>query len=173
MTRHGSGDIQTASAAPESRKVVGGVFFGKEQDMGWIRPKEHNLAGYLAQDEIDAFRQLMGYSADGKAKDPVEIVLEDTATMVRGYCHVRMDEDPFTIPQSLLSSAMVVARYRILTRMQMDVNESPKVDYERAMEHLSLVAEGKVLVEPPSGAEDDTGRIIPLWGLSFRPNLLR
>ena len=142
--------------------------------MAWIRPHESNLAGYLAQDEIDAFRQLMGYSADGVAKDPVEMVLEDTATMVRGYCHVQMDRsDPFSIPQSLMSSAMVVARYRILTRMSIDVNEARRTDYERAMEHLAQVGKGEVIVEPPSGEEDDGARVVPLWGFTFRPNILR
>lgn len=141
--------------------------------MAWIQPKEQDLSAYLSQDEIDAFRQSMGYTDDGRMKDPVATVLEDTATMVRGYCHVTLDSNPFTIPQSLMSSAMVVARYRILTRMQLEVGDSRKEDYTRAMEHLSLVAEGKVLVETPSGVEDDTARVIPLYGLSFRPNLLR
>lgn len=141
--------------------------------MAWIQPKEQDLSAYLAQDEIDAFRQSMGYTDDGRMKDPIVTVLEDTATMVRGYCHVTLDSNPFTIPQSLMSSAMVVARYRILTRMQLEVGESRKEDYTRAMEHLSLVAEGKVLVETPSGVENDSARVIPLYGLSFRPNLLR
>ena len=141
--------------------------------MAWIKPEEHNLASYLAQDEIDAFRQLMGYTNDGKAKDPVALILEDTATMVRGYCHVKLDSDPFTIPQSLLSSAMVVARYRILTRMAMDVNESRREDYSRAMEHLALVAKGEVLVESPTGEENESSRVVPLWGLTFRPQILR
>ena len=129
----------------------------------------------MAQDEVDAFRQLMGFDpSNGRMRDPVEDVLEDTATMVRGYSHVTLDKsNPFTIPQSLMSSAMVIARYRILTRMSLDVNEARKADYERAMEHLSLVAEGKVLVESPDGEEDTSARVIPLWGLSFRPNLLR
>lgn len=141
--------------------------------MTWKKPTEADLSAYLSQDEIDAFRQSMGYVADGRMKDPVDTLLEDTATMVRGYCHVTLDDDPFTIPQSLMSSAMVVARHRLLTRMQLDVNESRKEDYRRSMEHLSLVAEGKVLVESPTGEEDDSTRVVPLWGLSFRPNLLR
>ena len=41
------------------------------------------------------------------------------------------------------------------------------------MEHLSLVADGKVLVEPPDGKEDDGARVVPLWGFTFRPNILR
>lgn len=140
----------------------------------WIRPIEANLAAYMAQDEIDAFRRMMGFDPDnGKLKDPVEMVLEDTATMVRGYCHTKVDPDPFKIPQSLMSSAMVVARFRILTRMSLDINESRKTDYKEAMEHLSLVAKGSVLVEDPDGEEDDGARVVPLWGINFRPKILR
>lgn len=141
--------------------------------MSWIKPLEHNLASYLAQDEIDAFRQLMGFTSDGKMKDPVESVLEETACMVRGYCKAKVDADPFKIPQSLMSSAMVIARYRILTRMSIDVNDARKEDYSRAMEHLALVAKGDVIVESPDGVEDDSARVVPLWGLTFRPPILR
>lgn len=143
--------------------------------MAWMKPVEKNLAAYMAQDEIDAFRQYMGFDAtSGKMRDPVLDVLEDTAAMVRGYCRVKLDKSsPFTIPQSLMSSAMVVARYRMLTRMSLPVEDARKEDYTRAMEHLALVSEGKVLVESPDGDEDDSARVVPLWGLSFRPNLLR
>ena len=138
----------------------------------WIHPQVNNLAAYMSQDEIDAFRQSVGYENGGA--DPVVDVLNDTATMVRGYCRVKLDNsNPFTIPQSLLSSAMVVARYRMLTRMPLPIEDSRKEDYTRAMEHLALVSEGKVLVESPDGDEDDSARVVPLWGLSFRPNLLR
>ena len=143
--------------------------------MAWITPTEVNLAAYMAQDEIDAYRRLMGFDpTNGQSKDPVEIVLEDTAVMVRGYCHVQLDEDnPFSIPRSLLSSAMAIARFRLLTRMQLDIQEDRRTDYEQAMHHLALVASGEVLVEPPSGEEQDGSRVVPLWGLSFRPNILR
>lgn len=142
--------------------------------MAWMKPVERNLAAYMSQEEIDAFRQYMGYDAkSGTMKDPVADALEDTAAMVRGYCHVKLDDDPFTIPQSLMSSAMVIARYRILTRMALPVEEARRTDYDHAMSHLELVAKGEVLVESPTGVEDDSARVIPLYGLSFRPNLLR
>lgn len=144
--------------------------------MAWIRPKEKNLCAYMAQDEIDAFRQYMGFDPDNDSgmQDPVIDVLNDIATMVRGYCKAKVDKaDPFSLPQSLMSSAMVIARYRILTRMSLDVNDARKEDYSRAMEHLSLVAKGDVIVESPDGEEEASARVIPLWGLSFRPNILR
>ena len=143
--------------------------------MAWKIPQESDLAAYMAQDEIDAFRSMMGFDpSNGRLKDPVAQVLEDTATMVRGYCHVQLDRSSvFSIPQSLMSSAMCVARYRILTRMSLDVNEARRVDYEKAMEHMSLVAKGDVLVEPPDGMEDDGARVVPLWGFSFKPKILR
>lgn len=143
--------------------------------MAWKRPTEIDLATYMAQEEIDAFRAYMGFDkSDGRLKDPVAQALEDTASMVRGYCRVAMDRsDVFSIPQSLMSSAMCIARFRILTRMSLEVTDARKVDYERAMEHLSLVSKGEVLVEPPDGEEDDGARIVPLWGFTFRPNILR
>lgn len=143
--------------------------------MAWIHPTELTLAAYMSQEETDAFRAYMGFDkSNGTLKDPVAQVLEDTASMVRGYCHVKMDhDDPFTVPQSLVSSAMCIARYRILTRMSLDVNEARRVDYEKAMEHLALVAKGEVIIEPPDGVEDDGARMVPLWGFSFRPNILR
>ena len=143
--------------------------------MAWIHPTELTLAAYMSQEEIDAFRVYMGFDkSNGRLKDPVDQVLEDTASMVRGYCRTQMDRtDPFSVPQSLMSSAMVVARYRILTRMSLDVNEARRVDYERAMSHLELVAKGDVIIESPDGEEDDGARVVPLWGFTFRPNILR
>ena len=143
--------------------------------MAWQHPTEVNLSAYFSQEEIDAYRVYMGFDkSNGRLKDPIDLVLEDVAVMVRGYCHVQMDRsDPFSIPQSLMSSAMVIARHRILTRMSLEITEARKADYERAMELLSLVADGKVLVEPPDGEEDDGARVVPLWGFTFRPNILR
>ena len=143
--------------------------------MAWIHPTELTLAAYMSQEEIDAFRAYMGFDkSNGQLKDPVVQVLEDTASMVRGYCRVQMDRsDPFSIPQSLVSSAMCVARFRILTRMSLDVNEARKVDYEKAMDHFALLPKGDVIVEPPDGEEDDGARVVPLWGFTFRPNILR
>lgn len=138
----------------------------------WKKPTKNNLAAYMSQDEMDAYRTSMGYENGGS--DPIDDVLAETVAMVRGYCHVKLDDDDSTIPPSLMSSAMVIARYRILTRMPVQIEiESRRVDYERAMEHLALVAKGEVLVESPVPGEDDTARVVPLYGLSFRPNLLR
>lgn len=92
--------------------------------------------------------------------DPVETQLAQTAAFVRGIIAsspqtVRADSRAIAIPPSLVQPAMDHLRFRLLTRLDISVNESRRLAYERACEIFDEIRAGRLSVEP--GTDEDAG----------------
>lgn len=123
--------------------------------MAWRKPEPRDLAAKLNQKEIDAYRIHPDFKS---VADPVNDLLAMTAESIRNYCRtnktVTMSPEPGTIPEGLMSFAMDIAAYDVLTRIGVPVNEARKAKWERAMEWLEKVASGQLT--PESWSEDGT-----------------
>ena len=126
----------------------------------WRRPTEDDLVSSLSREEVEAFR------ADGDfGGDPVEAQIRDVAAFVRGFIRanggVRMCPDGGTLPASLVGPAMDYLRHRLLTRVNLAVNESRTRAWEAAKDLFQRIAEGKFSPESYTADPDGDGGARP------------
>lgn len=137
--------------------------------MSWRKPEIRDIAAKLNQKELDAYRQHPDFVS---AADPVADLLELTAESVRGFCRtnkqVVMSPEAGTIPEGLMTFAMDIAAYDVLTRINVKVNEDRKAKWEKALEWMEKVSTGALTPESwsDSTTADDTSsnRATPLFG---------
>lgn len=120
--------------------------------MAWRIVTEQDLNATLSRTEIESFRRS---SVDG---DPVDAQIASAVAYVRGIvrsspARVRLGPEG-TLPESLVLPAMERLRFSILTRMDIPVNESRRLSYEKAEELLEKVRSGAFI---PEGDGEETG----------------
>ena len=123
--------------------------------MAWRKPTSRDLVAKLNQREATAFKQHPDFAS---MADPASDILEQTAEMVRGYCRtnkqVRMSPEAGSIPEGLMSPAMDYAAYDVLKRINVNINDSRKAAWEKAIELFEKVARGEYI--PESWTEGET-----------------
>lgn len=144
----------------------------------WRKLTEQDLAAHISQREIDEFRLSQGF-VDGISPDPVKDLLECAAEEVRGACRafagIRLNPAQHTIPESLVATACELVAYRLLKRMplQMEITDARTNAYNQAKERLIAVSKGEFLPESYNSTDETNNRNIPLYGMVFRPRILR
>ena len=123
----------------------------------WINVHEADLNASLSLAEIEAFRK----SADFEA-DPVEKQIAAVVAFVRGCIRsggkARMSTDESLIPESLVLPAMDYLRYQILTRMNINVNESRTEAWRSAKELFDQLRQGEYIPESDTVTDDSEDR---------------
>ena len=123
--------------------------------MSWRTPTETDLAAYLSQSEIDAFRK--DAAMDGT--DPVERILSLSAEYVRGYIRsssVAMSPTAKEIPEGMIPALMAYITVKVLLRIDLVVNESRAKAYSDALELFKAVGDGDYKVDS-YGTTSDIG----------------
>jgi phage gp36-like protein len=139
---------------------------------------EQDLAAHISQREIDEFRLSQGF-VDGMTPDPVKDLLLCASEEIRGACRaypgIRLCPKQYTIPESLVATASEIVAYRLLKRMplQIEITDARTNAYNQAMERLAKVATGAFLPESYNSTDLTNNRNIPLYGMVFRPRILR
>ena len=121
--------------------------------MAWRTVTEQDLESALSGAEIEAFRR------SSTACDPVAAQIDAGVAYVRGIvrsspARVRIGPEG-TIPESLVLPCVERLRFSVLTRMDMPVNESRRLAYEKAEELLEKVRTGAFV--PEGDGEGETG----------------
>lgn len=124
--------------------------------MSWRKVTEADLNSALSAAEIDAFRR------SSTESDPVESQIASCVAYVRGVIRssasrVKMCPDESTLPESLISPAMDRLRFNVLTRMDIAVNESRRLAYEKAEDLFEKVRRGEFV--PESYGESAGGEV--------------
>lgn len=128
--------------------------------MSWLTLTPAHLESSLSAQELTALRS--SQLAEGQT-DPLPEAISRTTSEVRGYvgaCHGALSGQAGTIPEELLSSAVAIARWRLLGRLpvKMLATESRRKEYEDAVAQLRDVAAGKFAVSMPADPADDQPR---------------
>jgi len=122
----------------------------------WTELTEEGLHAALAAAEAEAFRRSAGAGAD-----PVAEELANTAAFVRGCVRsggrAAVPPGALRVPRSLARAAYDIARYNILTRVNLPVNESRARAWESARTLLEEVRRGAYAPEPDAGDAGDGG----------------
>lgn len=144
----------------------------------WRKVLEADLTASLALNEIDAYRK----SADFE-HDPVESQIRQVCGYVRGCIRtggakVRMAREEDWLPESLISPAMDYLRFQLLTRKNVNVNESRTKAYEASLALFDQLRRGDFVpesefVDPEPTAEDPSEKATtPLAAPATPPHLL-
>lgn len=128
--------------------------------MSWIALTSAHIAGSLTQAELDALRTVQ--VSPGQA-DPLSEAIARTCTEVNGYVAAQAGHpvgQAGTIPEELLSSAIAIARWRLLTRLPNTrlATESRRLEYTDALAQLKDVAKGDFAISFPADPAEEQPR---------------
>lgn len=125
--------------------------------MAWIQLTRTNVLSALNSAEEAAYNAAVTGDID-----PAEEILLTAVREARGH----IEDHPGnrlaagdTIPERIEHHVLAIVRFRIMTRLDISVSEDRRTEYRDARRFLERVSEGKVSIEKPSGAVDDSAAV--------------
>lgn len=124
----------------------------------WRELTEADVLGVLNALETAAYQG----AAAGDGQD----VLADAITAVVNQCRGYLGDNPanqlaegVTLPERVHLSALHIIRVELLTRLDIEVSKDRENARRDAIRFFERAADGKVQVEQPTGATDDSGPV--------------
>ena len=132
----------------------------------WRKVHEADLISSLSLKEVDAYRKSAEFE-----NDPVESQIRNVCAYVRGCIRTggKLREDQMAkeedwLPESLIAPAMDYLRFKVLTRMNVVVNDSRTKAYEEANALFNELKRGEYAPEPDGTAAPDLKKATtPAW----------
>lgn len=124
----------------------------------WRELTENDVLGVLNAPETAAYQT----AAAGTGQDVLADILTQVVNHCRGYIADNRENklaEGLTLPERCIRPALHLARKDLLTRLDMEVSEDRRKDAAEAIRFFERVADGKVSVEQPTGATDDSGPV--------------
>ena len=124
--------------------------------MAWRELTEADVQGVLSEPEATAYQ----VAAIAVGQD----TLYDTITSVVNQCRGYIADHPqnslaagLTLPDRVILSALHIIRVELLTRLDMEVSKDRESAKRDAIRFFERVSEGKVAIESPTGATEESG----------------
>jgi hypothetical protein len=124
--------------------------------MAWREPTESDILDVLSEPERAGY--LAAATADGQ--DVLTGIFGKVVDFCRGYIADNKANKlaaGMTLPERVMRPAMHIARKDLLTRLDMEVSKDRADDAKEALRFFERVSDGKVEIELPEGATDDSG----------------
>ncbi len=124
----------------------------------------------MSSPELDAYNA----AAIGIGQDPLADITETAVQEARAHiadCATNSLGAGSTVPDRVVHHILAIIRYRMLTRLDMEVSEDRRTEYRAAMRFFERVAECKVGIEAPQGATEATGASAQTETLVSRPRI--
>jgi hypothetical protein len=122
----------------------------------WRELTEDDVLGVLNAGETAAYQS----ASAGAGQD----VLVDAITAVVNQCRGYIGDNPsnelaegLTLPERVHLSALHIIRVEMLTRLDLEVSKDRAAAKADAIRFFERVSDGKVSIEQPTGATDDSG----------------
>ena len=96
----------------------------------------------------------------GDGQDPLADITATAVNEARGFigdCKENQLAEGLTIPERIVHHVLAIIRFRMLTRLDLEVSEDRRIEYRDARKFLERVSECKVQLEQPEGAVDTSG----------------
>lgn len=141
--------------------------------MPWITLTEAHILESLAALELSSLRTLQ--LATGQA-DPLPAALARAVSEIQGYVGTRyLVGQPGTVPEQLLSSAIAIARWRILGRLPLKLmaTENRRLEYTDAIAQLKDVANGKFALSVATSPAPHQPRTPATGAWGSRPSIFK
>lgn len=125
--------------------------------MAWTSITEAQLEDILAEAELTTLKDFL--STDQVS--PVPGIITNAVGLVRGYIRANRQNtlgDGETVPETLVSATLVVARHQLLGRLPIAslLTEPRRQEYTDAMSQLRDVAAGRFAIEQPETPSSET-----------------
>ena len=136
----------------------------------WREITEADVLGVLSDQEKTAYQT----TAIATEQDPCEDIIISVVHFCRGYIAdnpTNQLADGITLPERTIRAALHLIRKDLLTRLDVPVSEDRRRDATEALRFFERVADGKVSVEQPTGATDDSGTSVSIDVISQHERL--
>lgn len=131
----------------------------------WRELTEADVFGVLSEPEAAAYQS----AATGTGQDVLADILGQVVNHCRGYIADNTQNalaEGLTLPERCLRPALHLIRKDLLTRLDLEVSEDRRKDAAEALRFFERVADGKVSIEQPTGATDNSGPVQTITLLS-------
>jgi hypothetical protein len=121
----------------------------------WRTLTESDVLGVLSEPEASAYQS----AAIGSGQDVLADVLGAVVNHCRGYIadHAANSlAEGLTLPERCLRPALHLVRKDLLTRLDLEVSKDRLDDAKEALRFFERVADGRVAIEQPTGAIDNS-----------------
>lgn len=131
----------------------------------WRELTEADVLGVLNATEVRVYKS----KVTGADQDVLADILRQVVHHCRGYIAdhpANQLAEGVTLPDRTIRPALHLIRKDLLTRLDLEVSEDRRKDASEALRFFERVADGKVQVEQPTGATDDSGPVQVIETLS-------
>lgn len=122
----------------------------------WRELTEADVLGVLNATETSVYQTVVA----GIGQD----VLADIIGQVVNHCRGYIADNPanklaegVTLPDRCIRPALHLIRKDLMTRIDIEISEDRRKDATEALRFFERVADGKIAIEQPTGATDDSG----------------
>jgi phage gp36-like protein len=136
----------------------------------WRELTEADVQGVLNEPETTAYQS----AALGGGQD----ALADALTTVVNQCRGYIGDNPanqlaegLTLPERVHLSALHLIRVELLTRLDLEVSEDRRSAKRDAIRFFERVSDGRVAIESPTGATEESGAAPQVETLSSRDRI--
>lgn len=136
----------------------------------WRELTEADVLGVLNSPEASAYQ----VAATGTDQDVLADAIKVVVNQCRGYIADNSQNalaEGLTLPERVHLSALHIIRVELLTRLDMDVSKDRESAKRDAIRFFERVSEGRVAIEQPTGATDESGTSNTVETLSSRDRL--
>lgn len=124
--------------------------------MAWVTLTEDDARGALSAPELAAYQA----AALGGGQDPLADITATAVHEARAHiadCAKNQLAEGLTVPERIVHHILAIIRFRMITRLDLEVSEDRRIEYRDARKFLERVSECKVAIELPVGATEDSG----------------
>ncbi len=122
----------------------------------WREITEADVQGVFSAPELAAYQA----AAIAEGQDPMADLIEGVVNQARGYIGDNTANrlaDGLTLPERCIRPALHMLRPDLLTRIDLPVSDDRRSAAREAIRFFERVADGRVQIEQPDGATDDSG----------------
>lgn len=138
--------------------------------MSWRELTEDDVLGVLNVAETEAYQ----FSVIGDDQNPREDAIRGVVQQCRGYIGDFASNqlaEGLTLPERVILPALHLVRVELMNRLDITVSEDRRMAARAAMRFFERVSEGKVAIERPEGATEETGSSPIMQSASTRPTI--
>lgn len=123
----------------------------------WRELTEADVQGVLNEPEATAYQTVVIASGQDALADAITVVVNQCRGYIGDHPANQLAEG-LKLPERVHLSALHMIRVELLTRLDIEVSKDRAEAKRDAIRFFERVAEGKVAIEAPTGAIEETGR---------------
>lgn len=122
----------------------------------WRELTESDVLGVMNEPEISAYQAAAIGAGQDVLADAITAVVNQCRGYIGDYSGNRLAEG-LTLPERVHISALHMIRVELLTRLDLEVSKDRESAKRDAIRFFERVSDGRVAIESPTGALDETG----------------